>query len=362
MADDRLFEAMIKIAFREARKGEGHTSPNPIVGAVIFRGEKILATGYHHQVGKPHAEIMALRKAGKNAKGATLAVNLEPCCHYGRTPPCTEAIIKAGIKEVVYSIKDPNLRVCGRGCRKLEQAGIRVVKGIFEQEARRLNEVYITYLNTGRPFVVLKMAQTIDGRIATATGHSQWISCPEALRLAHRLRAQYDAVAVGSGTVREDDPQLTVRLLKGENPLRIIITASPDLSPGLKVFRNNRDNNTIVATDKKTIKAGAYQSAITWPIKKTKGQIDLNNFLDLAGRRGITSILFEGGQRLATTLLKQKLVDKLFLIIAPMIIGRGTETIGDLGIKTVNKALEFNEYGFKKIGTDTLFWGYPKRY
>jgi riboflavin-specific deaminase-like protein len=206
------------------------------------------------------------------------------------------------------------------------------------------------------------MAQTIDGRIATATGHSQWISCPEALRLAHKLRARYDAVAVGSGTVREDDPQLTVRLLKGENPLRIIITTSPDLSPGLKVFRYNGDNNTIVATDKKTIKAGAYQSVITWPVKKTKGLIDLNNFLDLAGRRGVTSILFEGGQRLATTLLKQKLVDKLFLVIAPMIIGRGTETIGDLGIKTVNKALEFNEYGFQKIGTDTLFWGYPKRY
>ncbi len=361
MADERLFEAMMKIALREARKGEGKTAPNPMVGAVIFKGDRVIATGYHRRVGLPHAEIMALKKAGPAARGASLAVNLEPCCHYGRTPPCTEAIIQSGIRQVIYSIKDPFIKVCGRGCRNLEENNVSVIKGVLACQAESLNEVYLHYMNTARPFVALKMAQSLDGRIATLSGHSRWISCPEALTFAHKLRARYDAVAVGAGTVRADNPSLTVRHVRGDNPLRIIITGSGDLSPWLNIFRNNRDNNTIMATSRKVIRSGAYRDQIKWPMRLRAGRIDLRDLLDQAGQRGVTSILFEGGQTLATSLLKQGLMDKFYLIIAPLIIGRGTETINDLGTKTITQAIDFEKSGFKKIGTDTLFWGYPKR-
>ncbi len=361
MADDKLFEAMMKKALRLARKGEGYTSPNPMVGAVIFNGDGVISAGYHKRAGEPHAEIVALRKAGDRARGASLAVNLEPCCHFGRTPPCTEAIIKAGIKEVICSIKDPHVRVRGRGYRQLSDNGIGIISGVYEKEATRLNEVYLSYVVTGRPFVVLKMAQSLNARITAGTGVSKRISCPEALSFVHKLRARYDAVAVGAGTVKTDNPRLTVRHVRGPDPLRIIITSSDDLPGKLNLFVKNHDNKTIVATSRDIISRKAYSAAITWPVRKRKSGLDLRDLLDQAGKRGVTSILFEGGQRLATSLIGQNLVNKLYLIITPTIIGRGIEAVADFGITRAAKAVRFDDCGFKKIGTDILFLGYPER-
>ena len=360
MADKRLYEDMMRRALRLARRGQGRTSPNPMVGAVVFKGDKIIATGYHKRAGLPHAEAEALRQAGDEARGAELAVTLEPCCHQGRTPPCTEAIIKAGIKKVIYAIKDPFQRVCGRGARRLEGAGIKTISGILADEAERLNEVYLHYIHTGRPFAILKSAQTLDGRVATRTGDSQWISCPEALDLSHRLRAICDAVAVGAGTVRADNPSLTVRRVKGDNPLRIILTTSRDLSDKIKLFRENKDHNTIVATSRDVIRSRAYPGVINWPVKKRGKMLDLRDFLDQSGKRGVTSIMFEGGGSIATALWKMGLVDKFYLVIAPLIIGQGIDSIGDLGITKVARGIEFERWHYKKIGTDVLFVGYPK--
>jgi len=237
MADDRLYEAMIKKAMGLARKGEGYTTPNPIVGAVIFNRDGIIATGYHKKAGGPHAERVAIERAGDEARGASIAINLEPCCHYGRTGPCTDAIIRAGLKEVVYSIEDPNPKVNCKGAQTLINNNIKVISGIYADEATRLNEVYLKYITTGRPFVVLKMAQSLDGRLAATGGDSQWISGEKARDFAHKLRARYDAVAVGTGTVRSDDPQLTVRRVRGKNPYRIIVTTSESLSGEIKLLR-----------------------------------------------------------------------------------------------------------------------------
>jgi diaminohydroxyphosphoribosylaminopyrimidine deaminase/5-amino-6-(5-phosphoribosylamino)uracil reductase len=359
MTDDRMIRAMMAKALRLARRGEGLTSPNPMVGAVVFNRDGVIATGFHDKAGNPHAEIVALRKAGNRARGASLAVNLEPCCHHGRTGPCTEAIVAAGISEVIYAIDDPFDQVRGNGARYLRRHGVTVISGVLAAEAERLNEAYLTYVRTGRPFVVLKTAQSLDGRIATRTGESRWISCPEALAFAHRLRSRYDAVAVGAGTVRTDNPQLTVRLVKGRNPLRVIVTSSTSLRPELGLFVHNQDGKTIVATTREVIALGVYNSVTMWPVRKGPDGVDLKSLLEQAAKRGIISLLFEGGGRLATALLREKLVDKYYLVIAPMVIGQGKDAVGNLGTLTLSKAMRFNKYGFKKLGTDTLFWGYP---
>jgi diaminohydroxyphosphoribosylaminopyrimidine deaminase / 5-amino-6-(5-phosphoribosylamino)uracil reductase len=361
MADDRLYQTMMAAALRLARRGEGRTSPNPMVGAVVFNRDGIIASGYHKKAGSHHAEIVALQEAGSRARGASLAVNLEPCCHFGRTGPCTEAIVKAGIAEVVFAIEDPFDRMRGEGARRLLHHGIEVVSGVMAAEAEKLNEVYLHFIRTGRPFVVLKTAQSLDGRIATVAGESRWISCPEALRFAHRLRARYDAVVVGAGTVRSDDPQLTVRLVNGRNPLRIVVTSSTTLPPDLGLFIHNDDNRTIVATTREVIAKEAYHAVATWPVRKGPAGVDLKSLLEQAAKRHVTSLLFEGGGALATTLLREGLVDKYFLVIAPMVIGRGKEAVGDLGITALSGAIGFAKGGFKKIGTNTLFWGYPRK-
>jgi diaminohydroxyphosphoribosylaminopyrimidine deaminase / 5-amino-6-(5-phosphoribosylamino)uracil reductase len=361
MADDRLYDAMIKKALRLALKGEGYTSPNPMVGAVVFDQNGIIAAGYHQKVGGPHAEVLALRRAGEKARGASLAINLEPCCHVGRTGPCTDAILQAGIKKVIFSIEDPFTCVCGRGARFLVNNGIEVISGVGREEATRLNEVYLKFITTGKPFVVLKTAQTLDGRIATRTGDSKWISGPESLTFAHRLRARYDAVAVGSGTVKADNPQLTVRNVKGRNPFRIVITSTGKLPTRSSLLVNNQDNKTIVATTRTAARISALSSTTTWMIRRGKGGISLKHFLETAAHHDITSILVEGGGRLATALIRERLVDKLYLVIAPMIMGRGIDTIADLGVKRLADAMRFDQSGSDRLGTDILFWGYPRQ-
>jgi len=361
MADDRLHAAMIKKAIRLARKGAGRTSPNPMVGAVVYSPDGVISTGYHRKAGEPHAERIALDRAGERARGATLAVNLEPCCHHGRTGPCTEAIIAAGIREVVYSIEDPFPEVCGRGARFLKAHGIRVIDGICRDAAMRLNEVYLHYMATGRPFLVLKTAQSLDGRVATRSGDSQWISSPEALAFGHRLRARYDAVAVGGQTVRVDNPRLTVRRVRGRDPIRIVLTSTADISPASNIFDRRNGARTVVATTRAVISRKANSFAETWPVRRAADGLDLRHFLERAGSNGVTSILVEGGERLATSFLKRKLVDKLYVFVAPMIIGDGIDAVGDLGIRRLSQAIRFGDSGYRKLGTNILIWGYPEK-
>src|SRR6185369_12601402 len=234
----------MRLALRLAERAAGRTSPNPMVGAVLVRGGKVIATGYHRKAGGPHAEIAALRRAGIKARGATLYLTLEPCSHYGRTPPCVDAVIAAGVKEVVAGMTDPNPLVAGKGFRRLRQAGIRVRSGVLEKESRALNEAFNNFITRRLPFVLLKLAATLDGKIATATGSSRWVTGGEARRFVHDLRNRFDAVMVGVGTVLADDPQLTCRIRGGRNPVRIIL--DPRLRIPLKARVLNEPGKTIV--------------------------------------------------------------------------------------------------------------------
>ncbi len=357
---DAIIERYIKLALDLAEKGRGYTSPNPMVGAVIVKNGQIVGRGYHKRAGGPHAEVVALAEAREMAKGATLYLNLEPCCHFGRTSPCTDAIISSGISRVVFSLKDPNPLVSGKGALALKRAGIKVKMGILGEEAARLNEAYIKYIRTGLPFVILKTAQSLDGRIATATGDSRWISCPDSREFAHNLRADSDAIAVGAGTVKVDNPRLTVRLVKGENPYRIILSRHPDFSPKMNLFAHNKDAKTILATSTSSKKKIGSGNLIVWHIRDHNDGLSLTDFLRKAGEFGIQTLLVEGGGRLATSFLKHRLVDRLYLVIAPMIIGRGREAVGELNIRRLARAIKFESPGFIPCGEDILFTGYPK--
>ena len=361
-ATDRQFMAQ---ALALAQRARGRTSPNPMVGAVIVRRGRVVAEGYHRGKGFPHAEVVALRKAGRKARGATLYVNLEPCCHTGCTGPCTEALVEAGVVRIVYSSIDPNPMVRGKGDSRLREAGIAVERGLLREEAEKLNEAYYAYHRHGRPFVTLKMAQTIDGRIATGTGDSQWISGPLSLKLAHQLRAENDAVMVGAGTVRADNPALTVRLVKGRNPFRVVVAGRGLINPECQIVRKNADHRTIVAAvPEKAARLArlARNSGLTiWEIKPDRdSRPDPIDLMEKAGAFGLQSILVEGGAALATSLLKAGLVDKIILVIAPTIVGEGKSSIGDLGIRKLNKAIQLESITIDRSGRDLVVAGYPR--
>ncbi len=349
-----------------AARARGKTRPNPMVGAVIVRDGQIVGEGYHRQAGKPHAEIEALRTAGATARGGDLYVTLEPCCHWGRTGPCTEAIINAGIKRVIIGATDPNPKVNGKGTRRLRSAGIEVVNGVLRDQARQINEVYFHWIKSGRPFVILKMAQTLDGRIATATGDSQWISSAASRKRAHQLRAEADAVMVGMGTVRADNPSLTVRHVKGENPYRLVVTASADFPRSCRLLDENEDVKTIVATGSRGAEHLARRAAkhhlTVWEIEEAAdGRLRLSDVLTKAAGFGLQSVLVEGGSQVATSLLEAQLIDKYVAFVAPRVIGSGREAIDDLGIRRIANAIEFGPFEFATVGKDVMFTGYPKR-
>ena len=333
-----------------------------MVGAVLVKNGRIIGRGYHKRAGTPHAEIHALNEAGKKARGATLYVNLEPCCHHGRTKPCADEIIRAGVGEVVYSMKDPNPLVGGKGASKLKKAGIRVKSGILKKEAEELNEVYLKYITTGLPFVILKTAQTLDGRIATTGGDSKWITGSKARRMGHQLRALYDAVVVGSGTARTDDPELTVRMVKGKNPYRIIIAGSHNPPRSLKLFKNNDDALTILAMAAGHPLKFRPKNLIIWNIKKGRNGLSLTDFMEKAGQFGITSILVEGGSKLATSFLRAGLIDKHYVFVAPKIIGAGIEAVGELGSRKIADGIEYKNITVSHdLSPDILITGYLKR-
>ncbi|MDZ7330347.1 MAG: bifunctional diaminohydroxyphosphoribosylaminopyrimidine deaminase/5-amino-6-(5-phosphoribosylamino)uracil reductase RibD [candidate division KSB1 bacterium] len=346
----------LKRAIRLARRGMGHVSPNPMVGCVIVNNDAIVGEGYHRYFGGPHAEVEALQAAGEAAAGATLYVNLEPCCHYGKTPPCTDAIIRAGIKRVVVGMIDPNPLVNQRGIEILRQHGIEVTSGVEEEACRELNRCFIKYIVAGLPYVTMKIAQSLDGRIATATGHSQWITSYPARVLAHRLRAEHDAVIVGIGTVLADDPQLTVRFVKGTNPWRIVLDDQLRIPLSSRLLTGELAARTIVATtsqDEMRKKAVEATGAQVWTISPNQSnRVSIPELLKKMASAHISSALIEGGSQVNTAFLKAGMVDRIIIAIAPRIIGAGIEAIGDLGIERVDRCIELTNIRLKAVGPD----------
>ncbi|MCH9031412.1 MAG: bifunctional diaminohydroxyphosphoribosylaminopyrimidine deaminase/5-amino-6-(5-phosphoribosylamino)uracil reductase RibD [candidate division Zixibacteria bacterium] len=344
-----------------ALKGQGITAPNPYVGATIVKRGRIVGEGYHRGPGKPHAEVVALRKAGRSARGSTMYLNLEPCCHQGRTGPCSEEIIRAGVSEVHFAATDPNPLVNGGGARSLRKAGIKVSRGPLTARAIALNELYRNRYLGSRPFVTLKTAQTLDGRIAGADGVSQWISGDKCLRLAHTLRAESDAVVIGAATAEADNPQLTVRKTRGTNPYRIVLSTSGRINPQLRLFRENNDRRTIVALSAKRIprELREIRGLIIWQVEHGPDGLLLADLLRKAWDYGINSMLVEGGGRVSTSFLREELVDRHIMVIAPMALGEGPSAIQDFGHSTIKSALRYKNSKFEQCGNDIVFTGYP---
>ncbi len=331
----------IKRALDLGRKGLGRVSPNPMVGAVIVKGGRIVGEGWHRCYGGKHAEIEALEKApAAGVKGSTLYVTLEPCAHFGKTPPCVERILTSGIARVVIGTKDPNPLVAGKSIRKLRARGIETEVGVLEEECRELNEKFFHYMLRSRPFVTLKVAQTLDGRIAAASGDSKWISSPASRRLAHRERSLHDAVMAGIGTVIQDDPELTVRLVRGRNPVRVIVDSKLRIPLKAKVLQNQEETPTIVACsrDHNTKKFEQIRAMGINIIVAGSDRVDLKKLMALLAGRNISSVLVEGGAGLYTSFLKENLADRILAVIAPMITGKGVEAFGDLGISSIGDA------------------------
>lgn len=365
MAELVTDEYYIRRTFELAARARGRTSPNPLVGAVVVRDGQVVGEGFHRQAGLPHAEIEALKAAGEAARGATLYVNLEPCCHTGRTGPCTEAIIAAGIKRVVAAMADPNPLVAGKGFARLREAGIEVTVGILEKEARALNEAFIKYITTRRPFVILKTAMSLDGKIATVTGESKWITGPEARRYVHELRDSCDAILVGIGTILKDDPSLTTRLPEGgRDPVRVILDSRARTPLTARVLNQESTASTLIAVTEMAPRerVAALREAGAEVLACGPGPaVDLEVLLSALGEREITSLLVEGGSTVNASFLMQGLVDKLVWFIAPLIIG-GAGAIGPVGgsgVRHLARAIRLRELSIRQLGSDLCVEAYP---
>jgi diaminohydroxyphosphoribosylaminopyrimidine deaminase/5-amino-6-(5-phosphoribosylamino)uracil reductase len=356
----------MKKAIILARKGLGRTSPNPMVGAVVVQRGVVVGQGFHQKAGGLHAEPLAIAQAGKAAKGATLYVNLEPCNHFGRTPPCTQAILDSGIKKVVFGLSDPNPSVKGGGADRLRSQGIEVVQGVLEEDCRRLNEVYIKWITTGLPFIILKAAVSLDGRIATRTGDSKWISNERSRLLVHRIRNQVDGVLVGIGTVVKDDPLLTVRLTQGKikDPLRIVLDPRLRISPKARILAGPGKTLVVSGTRAPIHKKQELEKrgVEILALPDRDGQISIKELLSHLGRRGITSLLIEGGAEVYGSFLDERQGDKLVVFIAPCLIGgrKAIGMIGGTGITRMTEAMRFKEMRVKRLAGDIFVEAYPE--
>jgi len=316
----------MKRAFELAEKGRGKTSPNPVVGAVIVKDDKIIGEGFHERAGGPHAEIVALKEAGEAAREAVMCVTLEPCCHHGRTPPCTEALKEAGLKEVIVGLKDPNPKVDGKGIAELEKSGIKVQVGVLREEIAEQNEIYIKFITTGYPFLLMKAAMSLDGKIAFHKGEQTWISSETSRRRVHSLRAEYDAIMVGIGTVLADDPLLTARTAerKSKNPIRIIVDSALRIPSESQIARTANEVKTIIACanpnqERKDVLQRKGLEVLDLPGEE--GRVDLKALLKELGKREMTSVLLEGGSKLNASVIEAGFVDKMLLFIAPVLFG-----------------------------------------
>jgi len=367
VGDVFMDEKYMRLALELAACARGRTSPNPLVGAVLVRDGVIIGKGYHTRAGMPHAEIEALRDAGGDARGATLYVTLEPCCHTGRTGPCTEAVLAAGVKRVVAAMRDPNPLVSGRGLARLREAGVEVSEGVLEEEARRLNEVFIKYITTRTPFVALKTAMSLDGKIATRTGDSRWITGEESRLYVHKLRDIYDAILVGVGTVIKDDPSLTTRLPEGgRDPVRVILDSRGRTPVGARVLKQESEAATVIAVTEAAPKENIAALAETGAKILVCGPgplVDLNVLLRTLAEQELTSILVEGGARVNASFLAAGLVDKVIWFIAPKIVAGETAPgpVGGEGVARMAEALELQNLALRRFADDLCLEGYLKR-
>lgn len=353
-------------AIRAAEKARGFCSPNPFVGAIIVKNGQIITTGYTQCYGSDHAEVQALKQAGPTARGADLYVTLEPCSHYGKTPPCALAIIQAKLKRVFVGIIDPNPLVSGKGLQMLRDAGIEVHLGILHAQILRQLETHLCYIQKQRPFVTLKTALSLDGKYAAADGSSQWITSEKSRQMVHRLRSQHDALITGIGSVLADDPLLNVRL-KGKihQPLRVIIDPLLQLPLNSQIAQSMHDFPTLLVSSTQSAmfpQARQLQAlgAQLHHLPATDSSFDPAAILDLLYRQSIVSVMLETGSGLAESFLKAKLVDKCFFFYGPLILGGDKSPYPHLGIANIHQAISFSALSFRRIGTDMLITAYPK--
>lgn len=357
----------MELALQLAEKGVGYVNPNPLVGAVIVKDNKIIGKGYHEKYGQAHAEVNAINRAKEEIKGSTMYVTLEPCSHYGKTPPCVDKIIENKISKVVIGTLDPNPLVSGNGVRKLRESGIEVVTGVLEDKCKKINEVFIKYITKKIPYVVLKSAMSLDGKIATYTGESKWITGEDSRKEVHRLRNKLSSIMVGVNTVIMDNPELTYRLGEGRNPVRIIVDSSLRIPTNSKVVSDNYRNNTIIATtelsSKDKVKELESLGVQVLIIKSKNNKVDLNDLAITLGEKGIDSILLEGGATLNYSALEAKIVDKIQIYIAPKLIGGETSKtpIGGKGIDVLKDVFKVSDIAMKSVGGDILIEGYLKK-
>lgn len=361
-------EEFMRAALRLAGKGLGKTSPNPSVGAVIVRNGRIISSGWHQKAGMPHAEVEALSGAKGDLSGAVMYVTLEPCCHFGRTPPCTEALKRSGINKVVIGALDPNPQVSGKGARALKRAGMEVVTGVLEKECAAINEAYASYMRRRTPFVTLKLASSLDGRIATTTGESRWITGPLARKRVHGLRALNDAVMVGRRTIERDDPELTVRLVRGRDPARIVLDSALLTASSARVYEGVKEGKarlfffvTSRAASSRIKKARESGAEVIRVASSGQG-VSIKSVLRELGKREITSVLVEGGGELAASLIGAGLVDKCVIFYGPVIIGGdGKPSVASIGVKGIGKAPRLERVAARALDGGVVIEGYPAR-
>lgn len=367
MSRDREFMGM---ALKLAAKGAGYVSPNPMVGAVVVKDGQVVGAGYHEAVGRAHAEVNALDDAGDKARGATLYVTLEPCNHTGRTPPCTEKILRAGVRSVVVAMADPNPHVTGGGNRRLQAEGIDVVTGVCEPEARALNESFIKYIRTKNPFVILKCAATLDGRIATRTGDAKWVTGPASRQFVHQIRHAVDGILVGIGTVKADDPSLTTRLDGGEgrDPVRVILDTHLAISDTAKVLRQQSDSDTVIvcgpaASAEKSARLTAEKGVQVIHVPLKDDVIDLGRLMPHLGALGITSLLVEGGARVMASMIASDIADKALFFYAPKILGGddGFPICRGSGPEKMADCAALRDIRIRRFDDDVMIEGYFRR-
>lgn len=354
----------MKRALVQAKKGIGKTYPNPAVGCIIVKNGVVIAEGWHKRAGGPHAEIHALGIAGDAARGSDVYVTLEPCCHTGKTPPCSEALIKAGVKRVVAGMGDPNPRVNGGGLHALQKAGIDTFCGVLEEECRAINRPFLKHMATGMPFVTYKCAMTLDGKIASVTGESRWISCEASRKIVHRMRAGSAAIMVGVDTIIADNPQLTVRHVKGTDPVRIIVDSHLRTPASVEVLRGGMAQGTIIATIETDTRAHARyleSGARLLVCRSENGRVHLRDLWRKLGEAGIQSLLLEGGSHLAGEALKQGLIDQCVFFYAPKVIGSdGFSPFSLTGATDMTRSIPFRTLSVRHVGTDIMVTACPE--
>jgi len=349
----------MKRALTLAERGRGYVSPNPLVGAVVVNEGKVVGEGYHKKFGQAHAEVNALDAAGDKALNATLYVTLEPCVHQGKTEPCVDYIFQAGISRVVIGLIDPNPLVNGKGVEFLRSKGITVQENVLAEKCQELNAGYTKYITLGKPLITLKIAQTLDGRIATNTGHSKWVTNEETRNYSHKLRARHDAIMVGIRTVINDDPYLTARQTRLPSPKRVILDSKLRVPLDANVLSDGHANRTIIVTSNQASKEKVRRivergGTVLVLDADENGWIPQESLWTNLAELGITSVYVEGGSAVQTQCLKSANLDQIIIFYAPKILGSGLNSVGDLGIRNMNQALELSDLKIKRLGTDFM--------